>query len=70
MEYPPCKLGRDQGTTRDNPRNQEAAFALQFHDTSVVLWQCAHAENREPFQRELAVLEVQITAYRQLIGAA
>lgn len=65
MNYPKCPIGKDEGKTRDDPHNREAATAIQFHDTAVVLWQCAHTETSESFIRQLEVLKTQIKAYEE-----
>jgi hypothetical protein len=63
MNYPKCSIGKDESNLRDNPRNREAATAIQLHDTAVVLWQCAHAETSTSFARQLEVLKTQIKQY-------
>lgn len=65
--YPKCPIGKDEGMTRDTPRNCETATAIQLHDTAVVLWQVAHAQTPESFKSTLEVLKTQIAAYEDAL---
>jgi len=65
MGFPKCPLGKDNQEQRDDPRNREAATAIQLHDTCVVLWQVAHAQTSAPFQKQLEILKSQIKAYEE-----
>lgn len=60
-----CTLEKTEGNRyRDNPDNREMAFATQFHDTAINLFQMSLTD--EPviqFKKTLEILKSQIKSY-------
>lgn len=63
QKFDPCPLGHDRDDIRLNPRNLEAAYAVQFHDDARVLYSVAHVSPKS-FENALKVLETHIATYR------